>query len=56
MLGIVLGAANNSGEQNKAPISNECILESGGGIDKNNYFKIQVMGFGFRKIILAGGR
>ena len=28
----------------------------GGGIDTNNYFKIQVMGFGFRKIILARGR
>lgn len=29
MPGIVLGAANNSGEQNEVPISNECILGAG---------------------------
>ena len=31
MPGIVLGAANNSGEQNKASISNECM---GGGLNR----------------------
>ena len=43
MPGIVLGAANNSGEQNEVPISNECIL---GGVVKQ--IKITLLSLRFK--------
>ena len=42
MPGIVLGAANNSGEQNKASISNECIW---GGVKQ---IKITILSLRFK--------